>query len=103
MLVCEGVMTKYCTMIKQLLGTDSHWNAVKYVFKNFKFIYLKLIFFNIFESFWCTNIKNNYIYIYYFNIFLSKNHFKKQYFIDFCGRKILDYFPHTRCILIIKK
>jgi hypothetical protein len=49
-------------------------------FKIFYFFYFKLIIFDVFRSFWYTNIKKklkNKKYIYYFNIISSKKHFEK--------------------------
>jgi hypothetical protein len=47
-------------------------------FKILNFYYFKL-FFYIFKSFWCGDIKYKFLKIKnYFDIFLSKKHFKKQ-------------------------
>jgi hypothetical protein len=47
-------------------------------------LFLKKIFnffFSVFELFWCTNIKNEFKKIIknYYNVFLSKKHFEKQF------------------------
>ena len=42
------------------------------------FIFAKKYFFYVFRSFWCADIKNNFYFKKYFNIFLNKKYFKPQ-------------------------
>jgi hypothetical protein len=50
-------------------------------FEKYDFFLLKIIFFGVFESFWCVDLKNIFKQKFkknYFDAFPSKNHFEKQ-------------------------